>query len=350
MVLGRDTWLGTALAILVAVLSAAVVVAVLRLVFRALARRAPSLRTLGTRTRAALLTVLLIVFLWAACAATAPADQTWWPTLDRAFLIATILTGAWLVAALTSFGFERLLAHEVDMAGPEGRRRRTQLAVIHRLVLVTIGVLAVGVALFTFPAMRVVGTSLLASAGIASIVAGLAAQSILGNLIAGVQLAFTDAVRVGDVVVVEGEWGRVGEITLSYVVVYVWDERRLVLPCSYFTSHPFETWSRHGDQIIGVVLMDLDWRVPVDALRAHFLEFVAQHAAWDERTAAALVTGSEGGSVRIRFTMSARDPADAWTLRCEVREEMMTWLQSEHPQALPASRVLLENPAQGERA
>src|SRR5690554_231803 len=350
MDIGPDTWLGTALAIVLATLAAALVVVVLKLVLSALARRVPSLGVLGGRARSALTGLLVVVFVWAACSATAPSNQSWWPVLDRALLIATILTGAWLVAALTSFGFERLLAREVELAGPEGRRRRTQLTVIHRLAVVTIAVLAIGVALSTFPAMRVVGTSLLASAGIASIVAGLAAQSILGNLIAGVQLAFTDAVRVGDVVVVEGEWGRVGEITLSYVVVYVWDERRLVLPCSYFTSHPFETWSRHGDQIIGVVLMDLDWRVPVDSLRAHFLDFVAQHAAWDERTAAALVTGSEGGSVRIRFTMSARDPADAWTLRCEVREEMMTWLQREHPQALPASRVLLENPAQVERA
>lgn len=344
MVLGRDTWLGTALAILVAVLSAAVVVAVLRLVFRALARRAPSLRTLGTRTRAALLTVLLIVFLWAACAATAPADQTWWPTLDRAFLIATILTGAWLVAALTSFGFERLLAHEVDMAGPEGRRRRTQLAVIHRLVLVTIGVLAVGVALFTFPAMRVVGTSLLASAGIASIVAGLAAQSILGNLIAGVQLAFTDAIRVGDVVVVEGEWGHIGEINLSYVVVYIWDERRLVLPCHYFTSRPFETWTRRSDKVLGVVLMDLDWRVPMAEVREKFREIVENSPAWDGRSAGVVVTGSQGGLVTVRFTVSSKDSSDQWTLRCLVREEMMTWLQREHPEALPTSRFVLEQP------
>src|SRR5690606_32232479 len=130
-----------------------------------------------------------------------------------------VISGAWLVGALVSFGFERAMALEEGVEGVEGRRRRTQLSIIHRLVLVVVSVLTIGVVLFSFPEMRVIGTSVLASAGIVSIVAGLAAQSILGNLIAGVQLAFTDAIRVGDVVVVEGEWGRIGEMNLSYVVV-----------------------------------------------------------------------------------------------------------------------------------
>ncbi len=337
-----DTWLGTGVALGLAVLVALAVAIVHHLVSRLLTTRAPTLVELGRRTKVAWLTVLLVVLVWAASSASLPGLQPWWPALERAFLIATIGTGAWLLATAVSFGFERLLAREEHVAGPEGRRRRTQLLVIHRLTLAVIGVLAVSLALFTFPAMRVVGTSLLASAGIMSIVAGLAAQSILGNLIAGIQLAFTDAVRVGDVVVVEGEWGRVGEITLSYVVVYIWDERRLVLPCSYFTSQPFETWSRHGDQVIGVVLADLDWRVPMDALRAKFLDVVEQHNAWDGRAAAALMTGSEGGLVRVRFTMSAKDSADAWVLRCQVREEIVTWLRREHPEALPTSRVVLE--------
>jgi len=338
-----DTWLGTGAALGLAVLAVGAVALVHHVVARLIASRAPTFVELARRTRPAWLSVLLVVLVWAAGASTLPRTQSWWPVLDRALLIATIATGAWLLATVFSFGFDRLLARDAHVTGPEGRRRRTQLLVIHRLTLVVIAVIAVSLVLFSFPAMRVVGTSLLASAGILSIVAGLAAQSILGNLIAGVQLAFTDAVRVGDVVVVEGEWGRIGEITLSYVVVYIWDERRLVLPCHYFTTRPFETWTRHGDQIIGVVLMDLDWRLPMDAVRTRFLEVVAGHEAWDERVAAALVTGSEGGLVRVRFTMSAQDPSDAWRLRCDVREQMMTWLQREHPEALPTSRIVVES-------
>ncbi|MCG1037835.1 mechanosensitive ion channel family protein, partial [Polaribacter sp. DS7-9] len=159
--------------------------------------------------------------------------------------------------------------------------------------------------------------------GIASIIAGLAAQSILGNLVAGIQLAFTDAVRVGDVVVVQGEWGTIGEINLSYVVVYIWDERRLVVPCSYFTSNSIETWTRHSDQILGTVFLDLDWRVPMDAVRAKFDEIIEASPAWDHRSSSVVVTDAQGGTVTVRFVMSAKDSSDQWTLRCDVREQMV---------------------------
>lgn len=337
-----DTWWGTITAVALALGGVALLAAVHLLVTKALGERARTFVDLGRRTRPAWLSLLTVAGVWVACASTLPALRPWWPTLDHALLIGVILTGAWLVSGFVSFGFEQLAAREAHVPGAHGRRRRTQLAVIHRLSVVIVVVLGLGLALFTFPQMRVIGTSLLASAGIASIVAGLAAQSILGNLIAGIQLAFTDAVRVGDVVVVEGEWGRIGEINLSYVVVYIWDERRLVLPCHYFTSQPFETWTRHGDEVIGVVLMDLDWRVPVDAVRAKFLDVVKQHEAWDGRSAGVVVTGSEGGLVTVRFTMSSKDSGDQWVLRCHVREVMMTWLQDEHPEALPTSRVMLE--------
>lgn len=336
------TWPGTALTLGLAVLVVLLVALAHRLASRALARRAPTAVALGRRTARAWLMLVLVVLAWLACATTLPGTQPWWPVLEHTFLVVTIGAGAWLLARAASFGFERLLEREESVSGPEGRRRRTQLLVIHRLALVVVALVAVSLALFSFPTMRVVGTSLLASAGIVSIVAGLAAQSILGNLIAGVQLAFTDAVRVGDVVVVEGEWGHVGEVNLSYVVVYVWDERRLVLPCSYFTSTPFETWTRKSDKVIGIVLMDLDWRVPMVAVRKKFHEIVEASEAWDGRSAGVVVTGSQGGLVTVRFTMSAKDSSDQWTLRCLVREEMMTWLQREHPEALPTSRVLVE--------
>lgn len=335
-----DSLLGSIAAILIALVIASAALILLSLIASLVGRRLAWLRDLFRRARNAMIATSMVVAVWIACAVTEPAQQGWWPAVSRLFLIATILIGSWLLAATVSFGFERLMSREETLLiGPEARRRRTQLLVIHRLVLVTIAVLALGAVLFTFPEMRAVGTSLLASAGIVSIIAGLAAQSILGNLIAGVQVAFTDAIRVGDVVVVEGEWGRVGEINLSYVVVYIWDERRLVVPCIYFTTTPIETWTRRSDKILGVVYMDLDWRVPMDELRAEFQRIVEASPAWDGRSSSALVTDTQGGFVTVRFVMSSKDSDDQWTLRCEVREKMMTWLQREHPEALPRTRV-----------
>src|SRR5690606_27011502 len=143
-------------------------------------------------------------------------------------------------------------------------------------------------------------------------------QSVLGNLIAGIQLAFTDQMRVGDVVVVEGEWGRIGELTLSYVVVYIWDERRLVLPCTYFTSQPFEVWTRKSDKVLGTVYMDLDWRVPIEPLRGEFQRVVEGSELWDGRASGVLVTGSQGGYLTVRFLISAANSGDQWSLRCLV--------------------------------
>jgi len=337
-----ESWVGTAATIAAVIVIAAIALALLALVAALVSRRVPWVRDLARRVRSAMIATTAVVSIWIAGAISEPSAQDWWPAVSRLFLIATIVTGSWLLAASVSFGFERLIAREETvLIGPEARRRRTQLLVIHRLVLVTIAVLALGAVLFTFPEMRAVGTSLLASAGIVSIIAGLAAQSILGNLIAGVQVAFTDAIKVGDVVVIQGEWGRIGEINLSYVVVYIWDERRLVVPCNYFTTTPIETWTRRSDKILGTVYLDLDWRIPMDELRAEFQRIVEASPAWDGRSLDATVTDAQGGFVTVRLVMSAKDSADQWTLRCEVRERIIGWLQREHPDALPRTRVEL---------
>lgn len=337
-----NSWIGTIALIALAVVLAAAAVLVTQLIASLVARRVPWVRDLAHRVRNALWVSAVVVAVWIACALTGPGEEGWWPVVSRLFLIVTIMAGAWLLAAFVSFGFESMMSREHGLLiGAEGRRRRTQLLVIHRLALVIIGVIAVGAALFSFPEMRAVGTSILASAGIVSIIAGLAAQSILGNLIAGIQIAFTDAIRVGDVVVIEGEWGRIGEINLSYVVVYIWDERRLVLPCSYFTTNPIETWTRRSDLILGTVYMDLDWRVPMDAVRERFQQIIEASPAWDRRSSSVAVTDAQGGHVTVRFVMSAKDSDDQWTLRCDVREGIMTWLQQEHPEALPRTRVTM---------
>ncbi len=340
-----NPWLSTVVAVGVSLLTAAAALLLLTLIVVLVSRRVEWVRELARRARNALFAVVAVVAVWISCSVSEPANAEWWPAISRLFLIATILTGAWLLGALASFGFERLMEREEqERMGPDARRRRTQLLVIHRLVLVTIAILALGTVMFTFPEMRAVGASLLASAGIVSIIAGLAAQSILGNLIAGVQIAFTDAIRVGDVVVVEGEWGRIGEINLSYVVVYIWDERRLVVPCNYFTTTPIETWTRRSDKILGTVFMDLDWRVPMAEVRAEFQRIVEESPYWDGRSSSARVTDSQGGCVTVRFVMSAKNSSDQWDIRCEVREQMMTWLQRTHPEALPLTRVAMEQP------
>jgi small-conductance mechanosensitive channel len=339
-VLDPTTWPGTVVILAIVLLATTAAIQIIRLVLVRLAGRAPRVADFVRRVHAPALTVALVVALWITGAVTLPGSSPWWSGVSHLFLVVAVLAGAWLLGTLASVGFEHLIARDRGGTDAEARSRRTQLVVIHRLSLVLIGVLALGVVLFSFPEMRVIGTSLLASAGIVSIVAGLAAQSLLGNLIAGIQIAFTEAIKVDDIVVVNEEWGRIGEINLAYVVVYIWDERRLVLPCTYFTTQPFETWTRTNDNILGTVYMDLDWRVPMEAVRARFQQIMDSSEEWDRRSSSVYVTDSQGGYVTVRFVMSARNSDDQWILRCRVREQMMTWLQNEHPEALPTTRIL----------
>ncbi len=199
-------------------------------------------------------------------------------------------------------------------------------------------VLAVGIALLTFPAVRALGTGLLASAGLISIVAGLAAQTSLVNVFAGVQLAFTDAIRVDDVVVVQKEWGRIEEITLTYVVVHLWDDRRLILPSTYFTTTPFENWTRRQAAVMGTVELDLDWRAPVEAMRAELRRVLASTELWDGRTGVLQITDATLGYVRVRVVVSAANSGSLFDLRCLVREALIDCLQRDFPEALPHTR------------
>ena len=347
------TWFGALIALGIALLAnIAVAVLVKIAASRYSSQESRWLRTLIVRLHLRIQVFVAVVALWIVGTATAPATFAWWITVDHLFLIATVIAGAWLLSGLLTFGVERV-KHRVGEGGenePEIRRKRTQIDVLHRLGLVLIAIIAVGVVLFTFPMVRAVGASVLASAGILSVVAGLAAQSTLGNLIAGLQLAFSNSLRVGDVVVAEGEWGTVGEITLTHVVVHVWDERRLILPCTYFTSQPYENWTRQNARIMGTVYMDLDWRVPIAQVREKFAEILATTDLWDRRVSSVLVTGAEGGFVTVRFLVSSKDSDQQWALRCLVREEMVSWLQREHPEALPYTRVMLSAPGSGPEA
>lgn len=184
--------------------------------------------------------------------------------------------------------------------------------------------------------------SLLASAGLASVIAGMAARSMLGNVFAGLQLATTDAIRVDDIVVVGDEQGTIEEITLTYVVMRTWDDRRLILPSTHFTENPFANWTRGGSQATGSFTLDLDWRVPIASLRAELARLVAASTVWDGRQASLEVSDAIGGQVSVKIVLTGDNPGDVGTLKSYVREELVTWLQREAPYALPRTRVEVE--------
>ncbi|MDQ0403269.1 mechanosensitive ion channel family protein [Streptomyces sp. NBC_01723] len=260
---------------------------------------------------------------------------------DVGRLLTLLLIGsvAWLViriaAAVVETSYSRY-AHAHSQRNPARVRRvRTQVSLIMRVVTAVVGVVAVASMLLTFPAMRAAGASLLASAGLLGIVAGIAAQSTLSNMFAGFQIAFGDMVRMGDTVVVDGEWGTVEEITLTYLTVRTWDERRITMPVSYFTSKPFENWSRGTPQMTGTVFWHLDHTAPLDRMRERLRDLLRECPAWDGRDYNLTVTETTQNTMQVRALVTAKDADDIWTVRVTVREGMIRWLAEEHPYALP---------------
>jgi len=220
------------------------------------------------------------------------------------------------------------------------RKHNTQVRVLTRTIDVLLAIITLGAALMTFPAVRQYGISLFASAGVAGIVVGLAARPVLSNLMAGVQLAMTQPIRLYDAVTVENEHGTIEEITSTYVVVKLWDWRRLVVPLTYFIEKPFQNWTREGSALIGNVMIYVDYRAPVELIRAKFNDILKQSNKWDGNVAALQVTDFKEGTMELRCLMSARSAGTAFDLRCEVREKLIAFLQKEHPEALPHSRQI----------
>ncbi|MFI9149080.1 mechanosensitive ion channel family protein [Streptomyces sp. NPDC053367] len=257
--------------------------------------------------------------------------------IGRTLTLVLIGSTAWLViriaGAVVETTYSRYARAHHDPA--RVRRVRTQVTLITRVVAAVVGVVAVAAMLLTFPAMRAAGASLLASAGIIGIVAGVAAQSTLSNMFAGLQIAFGDMVRIGDTVVVDGEWGTVEEITLTFLTVRTWDERRITMPVSYFTSKPFENWSRGTPQMTGIVFWHLDHSAPVDAMREKLRDILRECPAWDGRAYSLDVTDTTPNTMEVRALVTAKDADDVWTVRVAVREAMIRWLVTHHPYALP---------------
>ncbi|MFF8968047.1 mechanosensitive ion channel family protein [Streptomyces sp. NPDC014995] len=257
--------------------------------------------------------------------------------IGRTLTLVLIGAAAWLViriaAAVVETSYSRYARAHRDPA--RVRRVRTQVTLIMRVVAAVVGVVAAAAMLLTFPAFRAAGASLLASAGILGIVAGVAAQSTLSNMFAGLQIAFGDMVRIGDTVVVDGEWGTVEEITLTFLTVRTWDERRITMPVSYFTSKPFENWSRGTPQMTGIVYWHLDHSAPLEAMREKLRDILRECPAWDGRAYGLDVTDTTPNTMQVRALVTAKDADDIWTARVTVREGMIRWLFEEHPYALP---------------
>lgn len=252
----------------------------------------------------------------------------------------------WLaIAAVASVADGIVDMHPVDMADNlNARRIHTQAQFVARAIMGLIGVLGMSAVLMTFPAVRQFGASLLASAGLAGLVVGFAARPVLGNLLAGMQIALTQPIRLDDVVIMEGEWGWIEEITGTYVVVRLWDERRLIVPLQWIIERPFQNWTRKTSRIIGSVFIWVDYALPLEPLRAEAINICRQAIEWDGRVCNVQVTETSERAMQVRILVSAIDSPRCWDLRCKVREALIQYVQRNHPHCLPRLRT---EPLQG---
>lgn len=319
-----------------------------KLVRHLLAVRYPYVLSVFTQMRGVTRLGLLILAMVIAIPV-APFDPVTAQWLARLLLIAVIgLVGWTAITALNIAADLYLRQFRIDTDDNLlARKHLTQVRVLLRTADVLIVTITFGAALMTFEPVRQYGVSLFASAGVAGIVAGLAARPVLSNLFAGVQLAMTQPIRIDDQVVVENEWGWIEEITSTYVVIRLWDWRRLIVPLTYFIEKPFQNWTRENSALIGSAFLYVDYRAPVDVIRQKLDEIVKQSKNWDGKLVNLQVTDAKENTIELRCLMSAYSAPQAFDLRCEVREKLVDFLQREHPQALPRQRaeVALESDA-----
>jgi small-conductance mechanosensitive channel len=332
------------LAIAVAVFAIIAALIVHRVVFgtfdRILTNRNPRLQVVvsGARGPTRLAVVLLVLAL---ILPLAPIEPQWSAVLTRTLQLAFILLLGWTALALIYAGSDVYLSRfKLDDPGNLlARKHVTQVRILKGAITTLIVVITLAAALMTFDAVRQYGVSLFASAGVAGIIAGLAARPVLSNLFAGVQLAITQPVRLEDSVVVENEFGQVEEITATYVVIRLWDLRRLIIPLSYFIEKPFQNWTRDDTALSGTVFIHADYSVPVERVREAFHEVLKGSPLWDGKPGTLQVTDSKERSLELRAIVSAADAGALWDLRCEVREKLIAFLQREYPDALPRART-----------
>ncbi len=271
----------------------------------------------------------------------APSDVPLVPGVSYGVGVLLIATLTWLaIRCVQGVGNTVIQANPYDVADNlKARRVLTQTRVLVRSAIFVLGLVGLSFALLTLPGARQIGASLLASAGIVGLVAGIAAQPVLGNFIAGLQIALSQPIRIDDVLIVEGEWGRVEEITGTFVVVRVWDERRLIVPLRWFIENPFQNWTHRSSSILGTVFLWLDFGVPIAAVRAEFERLTRSSPLWDGRVCVLHVTETSERAAQIRLLVSAKDSGTAFDLRCFIREAMIAYMAREYPEGLPRLRT-----------
>lgn len=272
-------------------------------------------------------------------------NPVYYKPIDKIFEILLTISFAGLLVRSVRI-LEDYIYHTYDLNKVDNlkeRKVRTQIQFIRKIIVVTIIFLTIAIILLSFESMRKIGTGLLTGVGIGGIIVGFAAQSSLGNLLAGFQIAFTQPIRIDDVLVVEGEWGRVEEITLTYVVLKIWDERRLILPINYFIQKPFQNWTRTSADILGTVFLYMDHTVPIDAIREEFERLIVKSNLWDKRVKVVQVTDVREHTIEIRVLMSSSTSSNAFDLRCYIRENLITFIQKNFPGSLPRSRNEISN-------
>ena len=263
------------------------------------------------------------------------------PVLNKTVEILLTISFANVLIAVIKV-FEDYIYHTFDIQKADNlkeRKIRTQLQFIRRIAVGLIIILAICVILLSFDNLRKIGTGLLTGVGVGGIILGFAAQKSLGNFLAGFQIAFTQPLRIDDVLVVEGEWGRVEEITLSYVVLKIWDQRRLILPINYFVEKPFQNWTRNNADILGTVFIYLDYTMPLDPLRQELTRLLDSDPLWDRRVNVLQVTNASERTMEVRALMSAANSSNAFDLRCHIREGLIRFVQQHYPDSLPLIRL-----------
>lgn len=307
---------------------------------RRLARGRPFTTTATTVTFNASRTCV-ILFMLRLVLAGAPDNTPGLTRISYLTSVAFILALTWfLMRCVKSVSTTVVNLNPYDVADNlKARRILTQTRVLSRSAYFIIALLGLAFVLLTLPGARQFGASLLASAGVAGIVAGIAAKPVLGNFFAGLQIAFSQPIRIDDVLIVKGEWGRVEEITGTFVVVRIWDERRMIVPLQWFIENPFENWTHTSSTILGTVFLWLDFAVPTNTIRAEFERVCQTLPLWDKRVCVMHVTDTSERNMQIRLLVSARDSGSAFDLRCQIREHMIGFIASNYPEALPRLRA-----------
>ncbi len=271
------------------------------------------------------------------------------PIADKTAEVLFLLTSTWLALQLMKVG-ELLLVRRYDISNDENLAERkfvTQVQFIRRLAATLVILVSFSLLLLSFQGSRKVGVSVLTSAGIVSVLVGFAAQKSLGNLLAGIQIAFSQQIRLDDAVVVENEWGRIEEINLTNVVVRLWDRRRLILPITYFVETPFQNWTRSDASITGAILLYLDYNAPLPAIREKAAALAQADPLWNGQVFVLQVTDTTPTTMQVRILVSANDAPSAFDLRCHLRESILTYIRDEHPESLPQSRLQVSAPPVG---